>query len=83
MDWPDPFKPGAVPGAAGVAATVRVQNPLDVTLATVVARSVAVVGQVKTHQRTKRNNPPPHQKHEKRENKEKEKTIENNLSSFR
>mmetsp|Transcript_71635 Transcript_71635/g.133916 ORF Transcript_71635/g.133916 Transcript_71635/m.133916 type:complete len:374 (+) Transcript_71635:144-1265(+) len=41
MDWPDPFKPGA----AGVAATVRVQNPLDVTLATVVARSVAVVGQ--------------------------------------
>mmetsp|Transcript_34574 Transcript_34574/g.79017 ORF Transcript_34574/g.79017 Transcript_34574/m.79017 type:complete len:370 (-) Transcript_34574:39-1148(-) len=45
MDWPDPFKPGAVPGAAGVAATVRVQNPLDVTLATVVARSVAVVGQ--------------------------------------
>mmetsp|Transcript_56071 Transcript_56071/g.133553 ORF Transcript_56071/g.133553 Transcript_56071/m.133553 type:complete len:373 (-) Transcript_56071:86-1204(-) len=41
MDWPDPFKPGA----AGVAATVRVQNSLDVTLATVVARSVAVMGQ--------------------------------------
>lgn len=41
MDWPDPFRPGA----SGVAATVRLQNNLDLTLATVVARSVPVVGQ--------------------------------------
>lgn len=41
MDWADPFRPGA----SGVAATVRLQNNLDLTLATVVARNVAVVGQ--------------------------------------
>mmetsp|Transcript_117345 Transcript_117345/g.364777 ORF Transcript_117345/g.364777 Transcript_117345/m.364777 type:complete len:307 (-) Transcript_117345:83-1003(-) len=41
MDWPDPFRPGA----SGVAATVRLQSNLDLTLATVVARNVAVVGQ--------------------------------------
>lgn len=41
MDWPDPFRPGA----SGVAATVRLQNNQDLTLATVVARNVAVVGQ--------------------------------------
>lgn len=41
MDWPDPFRPGA----SGVAATVRLQSNQDNTLATVVARSVAVVGQ--------------------------------------
>lgn len=41
MDWPDPFRPGA----SGVAATVRLQNSMDCTLATVVARNVAVVGQ--------------------------------------
>lgn len=41
MDWPDPFRPGA----SGVAATVRLQNNLDLTLATVVARPVTVVGQ--------------------------------------
>jgi len=41
MDWPDPFRPGA----SGVAATVRLQDVADHTLATVVARNVAVVGQ--------------------------------------
>jgi len=41
MDWPDPFRPGA----SGVAATVRLQNNLNFTLATVVARNVAVIGQ--------------------------------------
>lgn len=42
MDWPDPFRPGA----SGVAATVRLQNPgAGTTLATVVARNVAVSGQ--------------------------------------
>mmetsp|Transcript_12285 Transcript_12285/g.23857 ORF Transcript_12285/g.23857 Transcript_12285/m.23857 type:complete len:356 (+) Transcript_12285:91-1158(+) len=40
MDWPDPFRPGG----QGVVATVRLQNNLDLPLATVVARSVAVVG---------------------------------------
>lgn len=41
LEWPDPFRPGS----SGVAATVRLQSPVDVTLATVVARNVAVVGQ--------------------------------------
>lgn len=41
LEWPDPFRPGA----SGVAATVRLQNAVDSTLATVVARNVAVVGQ--------------------------------------
>lgn len=41
MDWPDPFRPGF----SGVDATVRLQTVFDVTLATVVARSVAVAGQ--------------------------------------
>jgi len=41
IEWPDPFRPGS----SGVAATVRLQSPVDVTLATVVARNVAVVGQ--------------------------------------
>lgn len=41
LDWPDPFRPGA----SGVAATVRIQNNLDLVLATVVARNVAVIGQ--------------------------------------
>merc|ERR1719464_2524101 len=41
LDWPDPFRPGA----SGVAATVRLQTNMDLTLATVVARNVAVVGQ--------------------------------------
>lgn len=40
MDYPDPFRPGA----SGVAGTVRLQNSLDLTLATVVARNVAIVG---------------------------------------
>lgn len=41
MDYPDPFRPGS----SGVAATVRLQSIQDVTLATVVARNVAVLGQ--------------------------------------
>lgn len=41
MDWTDPFKTGT----SGVAATVRLQNAMDFTVATVVARNVAVVGQ--------------------------------------
>mmetsp|Transcript_96160 Transcript_96160/g.206309 ORF Transcript_96160/g.206309 Transcript_96160/m.206309 type:complete len:358 (-) Transcript_96160:104-1177(-) len=41
MDWPDPFRPGA----SGVTATVRLQSMQDQTLATVVARSLAVIGQ--------------------------------------
>lgn len=41
MDWPDPFRPGAT----GVAAAVRLMSPQDQTLATVVARTMAVVGQ--------------------------------------
>ncbi|CAE8593218.1 unnamed protein product [Polarella glacialis] len=41
MDWPDPFRPGT----CGIAATVRMQSCADVTLATVVARNVATVGQ--------------------------------------
>lgn len=41
LDWPDHLKPGF----SGVAATVRLQNSADVTLATVVAREVAVAGQ--------------------------------------
>mmetsp|Transcript_40793 Transcript_40793/g.89181 ORF Transcript_40793/g.89181 Transcript_40793/m.89181 type:complete len:339 (-) Transcript_40793:88-1104(-) len=41
MDWPDPFRPAT----SGVAATVRLQSQHDLTLATVVARNVAVVGQ--------------------------------------
>jgi len=40
MDWPDPFRPGG----QGVVGTVRLQNNLDLPLATVVARNVAVVG---------------------------------------
>lgn len=40
-DWPDPFRPGF----GGVDASVRLQTEFDVTLATVVARSVAVAGQ--------------------------------------
>merc|ERR1719171_1308006 len=35
LDWPDPFRPGI----SGVAATVRLQNILELTLATVVART--------------------------------------------
>mmetsp|Transcript_75906 Transcript_75906/g.138325 ORF Transcript_75906/g.138325 Transcript_75906/m.138325 type:complete len:392 (-) Transcript_75906:31-1206(-) len=42
LDWPDPFRPVA----SGVAATVRLQSCSGgTTLATVVARNVAVVGQ--------------------------------------
>merc|ERR1719188_1836672 len=41
VDWMDPCRQSA----GGVAATVRLQNNLDFTLATVVARNVAVVGQ--------------------------------------
>lgn len=41
VDWQDPFRPGA----SGVAATARLQNHLDLTLTTLVARNVAVVGQ--------------------------------------
>jgi hypothetical protein len=41
FDWPDPLRPGG----SGVAATARLQNTLDLTLGTVVARNVAVVGQ--------------------------------------
>lgn len=41
VDWPDHLKPGF----SGVAATVRLQNSADMTLATVVAREVAVAGQ--------------------------------------
>eukprot|EP00933_Yihiella_yeosuensis_P074974 TRINITY_DN8408_c0_g1_i1.p1 TRINITY_DN8408_c0_g1~~TRINITY_DN8408_c0_g1_i1.p1 ORF type:complete len:326 (+),score=34.45 TRINITY_DN8408_c0_g1_i1:131-1108(+) len=40
-DWPDPFRSGT----CGVSATVRMQNKDDVTLATVVARNLAMVGQ--------------------------------------
>jgi len=40
MDWPDPFRQGG----QGVVGTVRLQNNLDLPLATVVARNVAVVG---------------------------------------
>jgi hypothetical protein len=40
MDWPDPFRGSP----HGVAATVRIHNR-DLTLATVVARNVAVLGQ--------------------------------------
>lgn len=41
MDWPDPFRPGS----SGVTATVRLLSSQDQTLATVVARSMAVIGQ--------------------------------------
>lgn len=41
MDWPDPDRPRF----SGVAATARLQNEMNLTLATVVARNVAVVGQ--------------------------------------
>lgn len=41
MDWTDPLKGGT----GGVAATVRLKNTMDFTVATVVARNVAVVGQ--------------------------------------
>merc|ERR1719343_1876491 len=41
LEWPDPFRPSD----SGVSATMRLQNAADVTLATVVARNVAVVGQ--------------------------------------
>jgi len=41
LDWPDPLRPGFT----GVAATVRIQDRQDKTLATIVARSVAVQGQ--------------------------------------
>lgn len=41
LDWPDPFRPGT----PGVAATVRMQSSADSTLATVVARNLAVAGQ--------------------------------------
>lgn len=43
MDWPDPFRQGGTPH--GVAGTVRLQDNRNLTLATVVARNVAVVGQ--------------------------------------
>lgn len=38
LDWSDPFRPGA----SGVAATARLQSDTDQTLATVVARNLAV-----------------------------------------
>lgn len=41
VDWPDPLRPGA----SGVAAVVRLLGVTDQTLATVVARTMAVVGQ--------------------------------------
>jgi len=41
LDWPDASRPGHT----GVAATVRIQNQQNLTLATVVARNVAVAGQ--------------------------------------
>lgn len=41
VDWMDPFRQSA----GGVAATVRLQSNLDLTLATVVARNIPVVGQ--------------------------------------
>eukprot|EP00928_Gymnodinium_smaydae_P087882 TRINITY_DN72070_c0_g1_i1.p1 TRINITY_DN72070_c0_g1~~TRINITY_DN72070_c0_g1_i1.p1 ORF type:complete len:404 (+),score=102.64 TRINITY_DN72070_c0_g1_i1:114-1325(+) len=40
-DWPDPFNHGI----SGVAATMRLQNPFDATLANVIIRHVAVVNQ--------------------------------------
>merc|ERR1740117_2186254 len=41
MDWPDPFRPCA----SGIASTARLQNSAGMSLATVVARNVAVSGQ--------------------------------------
>jgi len=41
MEWPDPFRPGG----QGVVGTARLLNNLDLPLATVVARQVAIMGQ--------------------------------------
>lgn len=41
VDWTDPLRGGT----GGVAATVRLKNTMDFTIATIVARNIAVVGQ--------------------------------------
>lgn len=41
IDWPDPFRPGI----AGAVATAHLQSNFDLTLATVVARDTAIIGQ--------------------------------------